>query len=290
MSDVAYVPHQDTYKPLRTREVTVDGRDVLMHVYVLSDEDGVVNPVTSDSRLRISANPYLYDIAEGNIPTHTPVRRYGMNANVPVTYETINNTSAVQTYLSAAEKLKAVSTSGDDDVGGIGALTLHISGMDSNYDDINETITLTGAVAVETTNSYLRVFNMYVDTAGTHETNVGTITLTNNAGTATYLRIAPDQGQSQAAIYTVPNGYTLYIASVYMSEDSTKGSEIGLFIRPFGGAWRLIRPFNIFNTLAYVPFPVPLKISAKTDVEMRAKGVLADANVTGGFIGWVEEN
>ena len=61
-------------------------------------------------------------------------------------------------------------------------------------------------------------------------------------------------------------------------------------MRSFGSLWKLVRTKIVLDALFVEPLPLPLKITEKSDVEIRVKGVLAGGNATGDFIGWMEAN
>src|SRR5210317_1621418 len=85
--------------------------------------------------------------------------------------------------------------------------TILIKGLDENYDEIQETITLTATPVTQTTqNQYLRINDLIVvgNNKGYFSNPDNDIDLTNAGNTVTYARIAADTGKSQAAIYTVP--------------------------------------------------------------------------------------
>jgi hypothetical protein len=87
-----------------------------------------------------------------------------------------------------------------------------INGLDANFNPISETIVLTnGATGVTTVNSYLRINGMIL---GSSVANVGKLSLSNAGKTVTYSAINAGIGKSQAAIYTVPAGYTYYLTRV----------------------------------------------------------------------------
>ncbi|KOR29259.1 hypothetical protein TI05_15445 [Achromatium sp. WMS3] len=59
------------------------------------------------NKLRVSAMPYLYDIAEGNVTGHEAVHRYGYNgATAGGSYETLWSGSSLMPYLTSGEKLQ----------------------------------------------------------------------------------------------------------------------------------------------------------------------------------------
>ena len=259
----------------------------------LLDEDGEPYGVKQASgKPQVSTMPYLYDIAEGEIATHAPFRRFGVNLDVPISWETVTNQSLVQSYLTSAEQLKIVSTDTDDDgaPAGAGAQTLMLKGLDGNYDVISETVTLNGTTIVTTTKSFLRPLRASVVLAGASGMNEGTITIKNNASAVTLLQINAGNGQTNSAIWTVPAGNTGYIVSWNASESSTKGAIIGMWLRPFGQSWRYFRSYVLLDGAFFHPFALPIPLQEKTDIEIRALAFSAGAIVSAGFDGWYEAN
>lgn len=257
----------------------------------LVDEVGIPFGVKHiDNKIRTSSMPYYLDIAEGNVPDHAAFRRFGVNLVVPAAWETVTNQSAVQSYLTSAEQLKIVSTDATDDGDPVaaGARTLSIAGLDGDYNVVSETITLNGVGVVTTVNSYLRPLRAQVVTVGATGVNAGTITIKNNAATVTLLQIEPGEGQSNSAIWTVPADSVAYIVSWNASESSLKGAQVGLWYRPFGQSWRYVRSYVLLDNGFYHQFQLPLPMQARTDIEIRAKGLAAGAIVSAGFEGWYE--
>lgn len=74
-------------------------------------------------------------VADGTLgDAAQPVSLTGINADVGTSWELLNNVSAVPTFLSAAEQLKVVSSSTDDDVGGSGSTAVTVQGYNATYD------------------------------------------------------------------------------------------------------------------------------------------------------------
>ena len=95
--------------------------------------------------------------------------------------------------------------------------TILIKGLDANYDEIQETITLTATPVTQTTqNEYLRINDLITvaTPGGVYGNPVNNIDLTNAANTETYARIAANTGKNQASIYTVPRGYKFGLARI----------------------------------------------------------------------------
>jgi len=253
------------------------------------DENGTAYGVKHvDNKPRVCSMPYTYDIAEGNVPDHEVVSVFGHNANVDTSFETVADTSALLSEMSAAQQLKVVSSSTQDASGSSGANTLTINGLDGTYATLSKTIALGGTGAVTVTGGYLRVFEAHVATAGSSGTNIGDITVTNSGASTTLLQVAAGEGQSHAAIYTAPTGTTLYISQIWASEGTTKGSEVHLFTREPGGVWRSRMLTSVNHSPFSLALAMPIPVSAKTDIQMRAKALQAGANVTAGFEGWYE--
>src|SRR6056300_1260298 len=88
--------------------------------------------------------------------------------------------------------------------------TILIKGLDENYDEIQETITLTASPVTQITqNEYLRINDLVTiaTPGGAYGDPDNNINLTNAGNTVTYARIDAGTGKSQASIYTVPRGY-----------------------------------------------------------------------------------
>lgn len=289
MSTTGYIAVLQDNKKFQTLKQTRGANEVHAISVSLIDETGAAYGVKHvDNKPRVSSIPYAYDIAEGNVANHEYVGVFGHNDTVAAAFETVSDISTLMPYLSAAEDLSIVSSSVEDDTGGTGAITMVVTGLDANYDAQTTTVTLDGQTPVNTGDTYLRIHDSYVATAGSNGTNVGTISIQNNAATSSFTIIQPNEGQSHSANYTVPDGYTLYIANGWFTESSSKGSEMHVFVRPLNAAWRSVKVFNIFDNGMNLPLPFPFSVAAKTDVEIRAYAVLAGANVTAGFEGWIE--
>ena len=258
----------------------------------LLDENGVPYGVKHiDNKPRVSSMPYAYDIAEGNVTDHSVFRAFGHNGVVAAAWETVYGVSDLRTYLTAGERLQVVSTDIEDDgVGGDGARTLTITGLDSSYEPLTETVTMDGQVNVLTDASFFRVLKLTVATAGATGYNEGIITISNNADAIVLDQIDIQENASLSAVYTVRAGYTAYLTQAMATESSNKGSQFGFWVRIFGGLWTMQRTIVLLSSALPVPVTLPMKIPQKTDIEIRAMGVLAGAVVTAGFEGWIEAN
>ena len=179
--------------------------------------------------------PYLLAVAEGLVPNNSQVNIFAFSDNVktgtPVTLWELTGTTAYA-FPTSAVQMTLVSTSASDDTRAI----IFINGLDSSWNQISETIALNGTSNVTTVNSYLRINNMIMTSTGTGQTtNVGTITAKN--GGITYSIISIGVGRSQAAVYTVPNGYTMYLISINaFNGDAAAGNAINYQVKSTNNA------------------------------------------------------
>ena len=211
-------------------------------------------------------------IARGAVAETFHINKFGYNTSVGTNFETITDLGGDQYYPTSAGVVSVVSSDVNDDDGDTGARTLEIQGLDGNYEEISETITLNGTSAVTTTASFHRVFRMRVITAGTTGTNEGNITA--SIGGNDIARIsAANGGQTLMAVYTVPKGKTAYLIDFHGS--LSKNQEAVFMIRTKNGAvssaWQVKAMFGTFSNSVHYHYPVPLEITEKTDIEVRVK-------------------
>lgn len=211
-------------------------------------------------------------IARGAVAQTSHINKFGYNTAVGLNFETITDLGGDQYYPTSAGIVSVVSSDANDDDGDTGARTMEIQGLDGNYEEISEIITLNGTGAVTTTASFHRVFRMRVLTAGSTGTNEGNITA--SIGGNNVARIsALNGGQTLMAVYTVPAGKTAYLDDFHGS--LSKNQEAVFMIRTRNGlensAWQVKAMFGTFANSVHYHYPVPIEISEKTDIEIRAK-------------------
>jgi hypothetical protein len=139
-------------------------------------------------------------------------------------------------YPTVAVAVDIVSTSADDDVGGDGAIQVIVQGLDANWDEQQETVTLDGLGIVQLNNTYIRLFRAWVHEAGVDNENAGDITVYARATGSGVdagdvgIFIGATDGQTLHTLYTIPNAKTGYFVKGYtaLSKD-TMTVENGTF-------------------------------------------------------------
>lgn len=176
---------------------------------------------------------------------------------------------AAYVYLPSAERLNVVSTSTSDT-----AVTVLVIGLDTDYNEIQETVALTGQTPVLTDASFLRV-NDLVTIAGNA---VGDVTVTGSVSTSiTVAKMLIGTGRNQASIYTVPAGCDLFLTRINaFGVDSGAGSPQGE-VTAFRNFVQLAS--GVILRVAEVEYPgtmeimrvVPFKYSEKSDIQLQSK-------------------
>jgi len=248
----------------------------------------VARDYSSISRFGLT-EPFNLQVARGQIGYHESIYKFGNNPEVADSVETVWAQGGLYSYLSAATVLKVSSSSTDDTSAGTGARTVQLFGLDGDYNEISEVVTLNGQTAVNTTQSYLRINRMIVRSAGSGGANAGIIyagtgTVTTGVPANIYATVNGDgTNQTLMAIWTVPAGYTGYLMQYDVSNGTTSNTpavcKLLLVARPYGEVFQskdvksLTTGMHIENSLV-----VPIQFSEKTDIEVRA--VSSSASVT----------
>jgi hypothetical protein len=222
-------------------------------------------------------NVYL-DVARGAISNSKIVHKFGANFDIDQATdpESVWTGSGLYPWssLATAQTIYCLSTSASD------TAVLTIEGLDANYDEQTETVTLTGASAVTTTNTFIRVFRMtYEDGA-----NVGTITARTVSASGTVVaQIDIGYAQTLMAVYTVPAGHTGYLVALDSTIDSNKNAQLLMYHRLFGKPFRIAHVAETSGHYRY-DFHAPLRVPEKTDIDIRIDNVSGnDSRVTANF-------
>ena len=247
----------------------------LFEAFILADKNG--NLINS---FGVASN---VPIANGDVAGYTAIHKFGRNSNVGNAPETIWMYGGKYQYLAvgAASTLYAYSANSEDSAAGDGARTITIQGLDNNFNEIEETVTVNGAA---TTLEFLRVYRAFVATAGSTTTNEGNILISTasggggtvladigTVGTGTTFGL----GQTQLALYTIPAGKTGYLTTwnVGCAPMNNKATVV-LKSRELDGD----APFRTKDIVDLVGgyhtqnYSIPLRFPEKTDIEVIASG------------------
>ena len=247
----------------------------LHEVIMLADQDGnIINSYGSASNIPIAA---------GSVTGYKAIHKFGRNPNIGNAPETVWMHGGKYQYLDvgAASTLYAYSANSEDSASRDGARTITIQGLDNNFNEIEETVTVNGSVS---TKSFLRVYRAFVATAGSLTTNKGDVLIsTASGGGGTVLAdigtIGQGStfglGQTQLALYTIPAGKRGYITTwnVGCAPANNKATVI-LKSRELNGdgPFRTKDIVDIVGGYHTQNYSIPLCFPAKTDIEILASG------------------
>jgi len=229
---------------------------------------GQIVASSSDNESTTSAD-FMTQVARGKVTGASQVNLFAFSNNVPNTFYTLwENTGTTQyAFPASAVVMTLASTSASDNT----QATVLISGLDSTWALQTETVTLNGTTNVTTVKSFLRINSMVLTSPGTSQaSNVGIITAKN--GGITYAQINAGIGKNQAAVYSVPNGYTMYLYSINaFNGDASAGNFLNYQVKSTNNA--LTHPVTLtvlqtsFDSRYQVPRVNPFPYTQKTDIQ-----------------------
>jgi len=241
-----------------------------------------------------SPNDFELSLAEGKIANHSIIHKFGRNSDIDTgtVPEDIWEGGGLYTGfpIGDVETVDVYSTSTSDTSAGVGAKTVLIKGLDSNFNYIEEVVTLNGTTHVTSVNQYSRCNVGIVKSAGTSLGNVGLITCEHTSISANvFFAIPVGLNRTHVSAYTIPAGYTGYIKKLYFTlqtgGNNDQDCNVDLMIRPFNQVFQSRRPLGLssgyeINDTIYGG----IKVDEKSDIVLRVFNVsLNNTAITGGF-------
>ena len=216
-------------------------------------------------------------VARGMIPGSEGMFKFGRNPSVGTSEEDIWDGGGTYTWLTTAQTLEVVSDTVGDGPAGTGARTVSVTGLDSDYNVVSDTVILQGDTIVLTTQKFLRVYRAGVETAGTSEKNNANIYFWGSTDTAVLTaQITKEKGQTLMCIYTIPDSYIGYIHDItFYPGDVNKILTAELYTRAPGSSWRA-RIVADLHTSTPHPLSFHPALPARTDI--RLAGIFDVAN------------
>jgi len=251
----------------------------------VSDTVGLPTRVINDEALISYARGKA--VTESDVLNAYLVDKSGATENLGITAATMSTVWSGTglypwtTFTGTGAKLYIKSLTNDPKVQG---KSVTIEGLDSNYDILLETVTLhptDTTTAVSTTNNFYRINRIYLSGANTNslphdydiEVRYG------SAGGTLVSKFTAPWGRGQNCFYTVPRGYEAFILS--LNGNSGKMDEItsSLWFHPYGGTWTLQKSFKFISGTFDHNFRTPLRITEKSDIEIRAFALVESSRI-----------
>ena len=212
--------------------------------------------------------PFELQVVRNQIENHKTVFKFGFNPDVNSSEETIWDVGGIYAYPSSAVAMTVTTDAGTpaNDNG----VKVIVFGLDEDYNEVNQEVTLAGAGTATTTQTFLRVFSAYVSGS---QAPTGNLNITN--GGTTYARITLNENQTLMAMWTVPAGYTGFLDHVNIATGTTNANQYvtaQIVQRTQGGVFRVMMKQTLSSGgVADFLLRYPIEISEKTDLEVRAE-------------------
>ena len=206
--------------------------------------------------------PFNLHVARGYVQGHTPFFKFGYNPAVSSTSETIWDGGGIYSYPTSAAPLGVVGTSTTD------SSEITVIGLDADYNEVSNIVTLNGTTTVTTSASYIRAYRAFVSN---DQEPAGNVAIRHSGDLVA--QITSGENQTLMAVYTVPAGYTLYIGrgSISTATEGTNQIVTGrLRVRKPGGVFRTAAAVVINNQFVDFDWETPLVVTEKSDIEATA--------------------
>jgi len=226
-----------------------------------------------------TSEPFELQVARGQIPGHSIRNLFGTNPAIGTTFRTPWENNTALPFLSAEQNLSLVSTSASDT-----SVAILVSGVDENYASVSEVVALSGTTPVVTTQKFFRI-NDLITASGNA---VGDVTAS-YSGTV-YAKILAAYGKNQAAVFTVPAGYSFYLGRID-AFTATANNDTKIMTFRNRVSYSDGRVFNVaqtnFVSRMDIARTLPFKVPQKATIEFQAKmsSQTADVGIFGdGFL------
>jgi len=224
---------------------------------------------------------YGLGVAKGQFDDITHIHKFGavpaMSQNTTGTIWDVNDTAYPWSAFDTAGTLSIPAVNASDN-----GKSVVLVGLDSDYLELSETVTVSSSGATTTTQSFKRIFRAYITNGSA--TNVGDIVI--QKGGTTVATIKAGKAQTLMAVYTVPAGKTGYIIKGTCTCQAGADATGEMFVRYFGeDSFRVGHSFEVSGTGGEYTydFGIPVKIPEKSDIDVRCSVRSNNARVTAAF-------
>lgn len=271
-------------------------RNIYEVMYLANNANGDI--VSVDNRLPVdavvkygssntaSSGNWGLDVALGNIPGYSNIHKFGavpaMSQNQTGTVWDKNDTVYPWDAWANSGNVTIATTASNGSPSTLDdGLLVTLIGLDENYAQVSETLTISGGTATGT-QVFKRLFRGFVtDGSTSNQTQIRV----SRDGTEV-LRITIGKSQTLMAIYTVPAGYTGYLLQGTCSVQYGSDATGDMFVRYFGqDTFRVGHSFEVAGAGGQYlyPFSVPVAIPEKSDIDVRVTVRSNNARVTAAF-------
>lgn len=211
--------------------------------------------------------PWELQVVRNQIAFHKTIFKFGFNPDVNGSEETIWDVGGIYAYPSSAVTMTVTSAAGVPATDN--GVKVVVQGLDGDYNEVSQEVTLAGSGTATTTQTFLRVNRAYVSGS---QAPTGNLNITN--GGTTYARITLGENQTLMALWTVPAGYTGFLDHVNIATGTTNANQYvtaQIVQRQLGGVFRVMMKQTLGSGgVADFIIRYPISVPEKTDLEVRA--------------------
>ncbi len=243
---------------------------------------------------RLTNHSLSFSAQVGINPGISIVRKFGCNPDIDsgTIPETIWPESTLYPTEASDYPLEVVSSDVSDTAVGAGMQTVQVEGLDANFDEQKAIVTLNGTTPVAVPGlSWRRTFRVFGLTSG-GVTNVGTITARIPGPGNTEAVIAPTDGQSLQAVFTIPAGRTGFIFewnAVFTAATPNAGATVVLRTKENLLGTEPVRVRSVIglrapgSSQAINKMMVPIKVPEKTDIAVTVTAASPNSGIASEF-------
>lgn len=214
--------------------------------------------------------------------------RSAYNPSVSASEATLWPKNTLYSFPSSASLMTLYSTSALDT-----SQAVLVEGLDANYGEISEVLILNGQTGRQSTRQYFRINTMTVLTDSPKgDISFGTGGATAGVPVNTYGYIKAGDNITNSAVYTVPAGYTLRLASGSISAGAATGSHnvLAKFRTRINGVSYLTAQITIANNYQFFPYNPSIDVPEKSDIYNNVSTDGGSSSVSATFNGWLVKN
>ena len=230
---------------------------------------------------KLSSPHAMLELVHKGVPGTGAVNIFGFNRTLGTTFQTLWNQTGGYVFPSSAVTMSAVSSSASD------TMQVLISGLDADYKSVAAIVTLNGTTPVTTTQTFLRINSALILSGN----NVGNITISN--GGTTYAYIEATIGITQACLYTVPAGFSLYLFRLDFTSGTVNNNKylsIRNVVTTSTGRTLRVAEATFQNSQVSFDRQVPFRIAEKTDFQFEGKSSSSTNELSAFIEGILVEN
>ena len=275
-------------------------KEMFIDAYDANGDPTYLGELLVNQRLNLAEGFFEFILFEDSAVSATTAKEYmiGYSDNVSkTTYSFLNPVETAFDWSAAADQVVAISTSTDDDAGGIGALTLTVTGLTAGFVEVaDETITMDGTtITVGAGSDFIRVNRILVATVGSNAdsglSNSGVITVTRDAAGDHIGTIPIGMGSAPLGMFSVPVGKTWCLSSINVNGEQKREFNVRVMVRnnaaPTAGPYMLYQTILMGTQSLISGTETEFNIPAQSDVWVVAtqKSGQTDGEVTVTLIG-----